>query len=449
VTRDPDTRHTSREDTVADGRRPHFADHGSEKMIFDARMGPQALYHDDTIYAVYQANPDGFPAHPHLRAYDCRTRTWSRVVRLGENPPRYDHHLAPVVWMDDAEHLHVLYGCHITPGTHLIARRSRVIDDWREGPRIAASISYPTVVPVHGGRLLLFYRGLGHLGFWAYRTSGDGGHSWTDARRLIDFDRDPREDDDADCWAGSYASVCRDADGRSLHIGFVYWDERKLPHPIYQIGKRSKKRYNLYYLRLDVASGALHDASGVEITPPVNRRAAEERCGVWNTGHELTNMPAIAVGSRDEPYFVLPVSDGSPWRCRFYLVARKSGRWQRFPIAETNGNWAGCLLDRDRSGGLTAYLVRGEEGETLLYSGGMVERWRSTNEGTTWKRERSLVPEAGLLYNNPRPVHLVRGGRLADCVVFFGWQGPGSIQSDPSPRRNRGRAYLWREGEWL
>lgn len=33
-----------------------FATHGTEKMIYDARMEPQALMHKDVLYIVYQAD---------------------------------------------------------------------------------------------------------------------------------------------------------------------------------------------------------------------------------------------------------------------------------------------------------------------------------------------------------------------------------------------------------
>jgi len=78
-----------------------------------------------------------------------------------------------------------------------------------------------------------------------------------------------------------------------------------------------------------------------------------------------------------------------------------------------------------------------------------VEKWSSNNSGITWYREHSLVPDPDLVYNNPRPVHDSRGGHLRDHLVFFGWKGPGSIEADLAPLRNRGRAYLWGDGEWL
>ena len=253
--------------------RNHFAEYGTEKMIFDVRQGPQAICHDDIIYVVYQANQHEQIAHPHIAAYDRSTRRWSDPKQIGENVQRYDHHYAPIIWVDNNQYLHVLYGCHVSPGTHLVSRHPNAIHEWLPGPPIADTISYPTMLRITDGKFLFFYRALGHPGFWCYRLSEDGGYTWSESRRLIDLDQDPREDDDGDTWAGSYPSVCLSQDGHSLHIGFVYWDERldlpigskKRRHPKYKIRKRSRARYNLYYLRLAIDTGQLFTASGDHI----------------------------------------------------------------------------------------------------------------------------------------------------------------------------------------
>ena len=89
----------------------HFAEHGAEKMIYDARMQPQAVAHEGVIYIVYQANRDDFVAHPHILAYDIDKKEWTEPVRLGEND-KVDHHLAPIIWIEDSGRIHVLHGCH-------------------------------------------------------------------------------------------------------------------------------------------------------------------------------------------------------------------------------------------------------------------------------------------------------------------------------------------------
>jgi len=102
---------------------------------------------------------------------------------------------------------------------------------------------------------------------------------------------------------------------------------------------------------------------------------------------------------------------------------------------------------------MTAHLVVGIiDGETLSYGGGEVEEWVSSDGGRSRSPKRRLVPVPGLMYNNPRPVDLANGGELDDYLLFYGWQGPESIQPavrGSQPSRNRGQAFLCRDGEWL
>jgi hypothetical protein len=420
-------------------------------MIYDIRMGPQALCLGDVIYFAYQANPNGPEAHPHLITYDLRNEEWSDPVRVGE-VAHYDHHFAPIIWFDRERCIHVLYNCHFRDGgTHLVSARPESFNDWRKGAEIAPSISYPRVLRIDDATLLLYYRVFGHMGYWSYLVSRDGGSSWTppDAH-VVDFDRDPQ--DDSDTWAGSYHSVFAGEDGRSLHIAFTYWDERKQLHPIYSRVLTTTNRYHLYYLRLDILTGALYTIDGDRLEAPVTRRQAE-RCKVWDSGHRLTNMPSIAVDDRGEPCFMVPVSAGTPWDCEFYYVRREGGEWTWQPITRTNHTWAGSNLTRRDGSAMTAHLVVGNiDGETLSYGGGEVEEWVSADGGGAWSRSRGLVPVPGLLYNNPRPVELADGGELEDYLLLYGWQGPESIQPaipGSSIPRNRGQAFLCHDGRWL
>ncbi len=427
-----------------------FAEHGCEKMIYDVRMGPQALYRDGVITIVYQANAAGREAHPHIVRYDVASKTWSERVQIGE-APRYDHHFAPILWFDDDDRIHVLFNCHVRDGgTHLVSESPGSIERWTQGPEIAKSITYPRVFRMAEGRLLIYYRSFGHMGYWTYQLSSDGGYSWTQPVSLVDFDQNPQEDKDT--WAGTYHSVCPSADGRSLHIAFVYWDEKKRPNPRYNRRLGSNNRYHLYYLRLDIDSGELYSIEDEKMPHPVNRQQAE-RCKVWDTGYRLTNMPAILIDRDELPSFLLPVSDDSPWRCRFHFVRRSGGEWLRVPITDTNNTWAGCLLQHGEGGDLKAYVVVGRgDGEPLAYGGGDIEEWRSAEGGASWQRKRTIVPDPGLLYNNPRPVELPTGEMVDGFLVFYGWRGPASIHNDAaagSTSRNRGKAYLWHDGEWL
>ena len=430
-----------------------FARFGSEKMIYDIRMGPQALRHEGTVYLAYQANPDGQKALPHVVSYDLTTGSWTKPAVIGD-VKRYDHHFAPILWLDDDEHLHALFNCHGAAhnSAHRISTDPLQTDSWEEGPEVARSITYPRMLRVGNGELLLFYRAFGHMGYWTYQTSKDGGYSWRGADvPLVDFDQEPEVN--SDTWAGTYHSVAVTESGESLHLAFVYWDERRWTNPLYGLRLGNIDRYHLYYARLDVGSGRVYNIDGKRLELPLNRGQAEH-CKVWDTGLHLTNMPSILLDDDDSPSFLMPVAEGTPWECRFHFITRETGEWARYPIAETDHTWSGCHLQRDGDSVLRAFLIAGRTSgaENRSYGGGALEEWRSLDDGRSWELERTIQPEPGLLYNNPKPVENPEGLAERDFLVFYGWEGPGSIE--PLSRGDadmglRGKAYMWRNGEWL
>jgi len=425
---------------------PFFAQHGSEKMVYDIRMGPQCLHCDGEYIAAYQANTRGGKALPHIIKRN-REGVWSEPVVLGD-VAEYDHHFAPVIWLDGDRRIHVLYHCHIYlhQSRHLVSAAPLDIRTWVEGPEVAPSISYPRVIPLPGGKLLLYYRALGHMGFWTWQISHDGGFTWERlSTPLVDFDHRPEVP--GDDWAGSYHSVSPGRDGKSLHLAFVYWDERNWVHPLYQTAVGHRNRYHLYYLRADTGTGELRTIHGQPMARPVNRKDARE-CLVWDTGHHLTNMPSILVDENDRPSFLVPVSGGTLDDVSFWFVSFKDGAWSRHRVAGANNTWNGSHMEYGACGEITAFLAgqAPPPGNFSSYGGGPLEEWTSSDRGKEWSRRSNLVPTAGLLCNNPRPVMDMAGKELKRTLLFYGWQGPDGI---PPQGPFRGKAFLWQDGRWL
>ncbi|MBT5845357.1 MAG: hypothetical protein HOH86_02030, partial [Verrucomicrobiales bacterium] len=137
-----------------------FAHGGKFKMLYDCRQRPQSVFLKDRLYIVY--NGDAKPskngkgnAYPMLITYDPRNRSFSKPVRLGQKSST-DHHYSPIIWADEDDYLHVLFGCHRTPGTHLISKhpvQKRTSEiSWKKMPQIAPKLSYPTVYRIHGDK---------------------------------------------------------------------------------------------------------------------------------------------------------------------------------------------------------------------------------------------------------------------------------------------------------
>ena len=183
-----------------------FGEAGKIKMLYDCRQRPQSVYLKERLYIVY--NGDAKPtsnnkgsAYPMIITYDPENRSFSKPERLHRKSSS-DHHFSPIIWADEKDHLHVLHGCHKTPGTHLISEQpisntSSTIK-WLKGPRIAPGLSYPTVYRIHGDKELIYYRTGGHISSWTYRISEDNGQTWVGTENDV-TDLDSNEIGRASC----------------------------------------------------------------------------------------------------------------------------------------------------------------------------------------------------------------------------------------------------------
>ena len=94
----------------------------------------------------------------------------------------------------------------------------------------------------------------------------------------------------------------------------------------------------------------------------------------------------------------------------------------------------------------------GNDRRIPTYGGGELQEWISDDDGRTWQMKRKLNPEPDLLYNNPIPVVTPDGKTLDKWLVFYGWKGPRGIQEDirddDTGLHNRGKAFLWHNGEY-
>ena len=204
-----------------------FGVNGKRNMLYDARQRPQSVLLHGRLYIAYNADATATKnnkgkAYPMLITYDPQTTRFTKPVRIG--PQSSDHHYSPIIWADESDHLHVLHGCHRTPGTHLISAEPVVAGTsevkWEEAPRIAPRLSYPTVFRVYDEKEVIAYRTNGHISSWTYRISEDNGKTWVGPKQdVIDLDSKGRTD-----WS-SYRTALPSLDGRHLHMVYVDYDD--------------------------------------------------------------------------------------------------------------------------------------------------------------------------------------------------------------------------------
>ena len=419
------------------GQAVPFAGGGALKMLYDNRMYPQAVLNEGRVYMVWR----GDQGLPWIRSYDRSKRAFSEARMLLEglgieiDADRFarDQHYAPVVWAEGDGRLHVAFGFHRGAGYHLAMKRPGDISGWERLPEISHSISYPQVHRFGDGRTLVYFRESGHLGFWTYRISGDAGRTWSQpGAPVIDMDAPPHDSPVAS-HAGSYQTTRLSPDGSALHIAFIWKVEKPVESARYGgVLHDYTRRHNLYYARLDLASGKVFNAQGKELPRPINHGTAERDCLVWDTeGGSAAVGASIALGASGEPYFLLPVSDEDPYKSTFHFIRAVDGEWIWTPLAETGHPFNSSHLERRPDGSFRAWLIAdggaaGEDDEMNRYGwGDRVEEWVSDSSGTHWSRSRDLTPQPGLRYQSVKAV-LTEGNRaLPDMLLFYAWKGSG------------------------
>ena len=417
-----------------------FGQGGQVKMLYDRRQRPQSVYLNNKVYIVFNAGGQigaqpKAPTKPMAVTYDPATREFSEVVTLG--PAKRDHHYGPVIWADGDDYLHVLFGCHKTPGTHLISKQPATIgtslDSWHTGTQIAPGISYPAIFRINGNKELIYYRTGGHTSSWTYRITDDNGKTWAGhVRDVTDMDIKGRFE-----WS-SYQTILPSRDGKFLHVAFITYDDNKsndpkrFYNPRYDQAVSNGWKYNLYYVKIDLQTHDVANFDGQSMKTPVDIEQADAKCRIWDTKWRGAGVPpTIVLDENENPAFLHVLSEGTTESHNYYFVRRANGKWKKTSIAPSNHQWNSCHLARDDDGTLHAYLIVGDGyldtgGYMDSYGGGTVEEWVSADKGNTWKKNRDLTPDEskypGWKYNNIQPVKRPDGSVADGMLLFYGWK---------------------------
>jgi hypothetical protein len=417
-----------------------FGDSGKFKMLYDCRQRPQSVSLKDKLYIVY--NGDAKPttngkggARPMLITYNPLSRTFSKPTRLGQS--HSDHHFSPIIWADDEDYLHVLHGCHKTPGTHLISEHPAQTGDsnitWQEAPQIAPKLSYPTVFRIHGDRELIYYRTDGHNSSWTYRISEDNGRTWAGPENdVTDLDSKGKLD-----WS-SYQNKFLSKDGKHLHVVYTDYDDNKnsptpqrFHNPRYDQLVSNEWKYNLSYVKIELATHVFRNANGDALSTPIDIDYSKANCQIWDTKWRGAGIPpTVSLDEEGQPTFLHVLSDDDITSHRYYYVRREKGEWVHTAICESNHQWNSGHLSTDKNGAIHAYVIVGEgylEGGYMeRHGGGRIEEWVSKDKGNNWKKRRDLTPDqepyAGWRFNNIQPVVRPDGTTVEGMLLFYGWK---------------------------
>lgn len=285
-------------------------------------------------------------------------------------------------------YLHVLYGCHSSPGTHLVSRKPASIgsslDDWEVGPPIAPSISYPTFYRVTGNKELVYFRTKGHISSWTYKISDDRGKTWVGPKNdVTDLDSKGRFE-----WS-SYQCKLPSKDGRYLHVVFTAYDDNR--------DRDSARYYNPRYRK--------------NVSNEWKKTVIATSNHQWNSCHVNLDREGI--------YHAYLVTTGETYIDTEWVEGRATG--SNFKKGNVNYLNTGGYMDK--------------------HGGGRIQEWISADKGSTWQLKRDLTPDSTLYpdwsFNNVQPVTNAYGRVVEGMLMFYGWKDPEAPAA---------KAFLFHEG---
>lgn len=444
-----------------------FGEGGQLKMIYDRRQRPQAIYMNDLVYMVYNGGSNlpggnGKKTFPFAISYDPANNVLSDPIQL-DDEPEGDQHYCPIIWSDTEDILHLLYGCHRTPGTHLVSRSKGMVgtsrQDWNDAPEICESMSYPSIFHIFDNKQLMYFRTGEHRSSWSYVISGDNGKTWSGPPRdVTDLNMGDELKEYTDMMdmneMSSYQTVLPSKDGKFLHVVFCSYDDNKknLPakmyNPRYDTTENFSFKYNLYYVKVDLQTHEVVNFDGENIQTPVDMETALSKCLIWDTDWRGAGVPPDIILDRSgNPAFLHVLSGDTPFDYNYWYVRYEDGSWKQTLIAPSSDDWNSCYLRLADDGTLYACLVMGKPffmGEDAEHSGDMdsrgggdIEEWISTDHGNSWKKHRDLTPRApefaGWKFNNVQPIKDAGMNVVPGMYLFYGW---------PDPEERTAKAFL-------
>ncbi|MEM8565465.1 MAG: BNR-4 repeat-containing protein [Bacteroidota bacterium] len=426
-----------------------FGDNGYHKMIYDRRQRPQAVVIKEKVHIVYNGgvNERG-AAKPYAITYDLTTNSFSQSVSI---PGKFskDHHYGPIIWADNDDYLHVLSGCHRTPGTHVMSKNPGNIgkseEDWSVEGEIASSISYPSVSRVLNHKRAMYYRVYEHRSSWSYLISEDGSTDWekppfdlVDLNEGDELTSKPHAEMDE---ASSYHRYLPDKDGKSLHVAFAYYDDNKesLPekfvNPRYGTKKNLGFKFNLYYVKVNLETHEVYNFEGEQLRTPINLELANEKCKIWDTDWRGSGLPPeIIIDQNDNPSFLHVTSEETPEEFNYHYVRFEENEWKKTVIAPACHKWNNSFLKTNEDGTLTALLLmddgffdhKGLSKYSSHGGGTRIEEWVSSDNGHSWDKHKTLLTAEGKYegwrFNNIQPIKNKEGKVEEGLFLFYGYK---------------------------
>jgi len=348
--------------------------------------------------------------HPAIVSYDHGSRQWSKPRKIGRTGVVDDSHGLPTLAISREGYLHVVFGSH---GGKQYVTRSTVpeeIDQWEPPTVVAPGATYSDVYFV-ADTLHIFHRE--RAGAWGFRTSGDGGRSWSDFRAVCQAFTKP--------YSGVFypgLSLGNERPTPRLHMFWLYY------------GTPGWK--DMYYAVSPDLGNTWQRADGRPIGPRIEYgqgdRLYEGDTHGWQ--HQVVVDPSGRPG--------LMFGTGGPGIVdnNAILFAYWTGsQWKVSKVCDVASRYCqGTTLVKGPDH-YRAYVPNGK------WNGGEILEYETTDGGRTWKHTRDLTRNSPAPNNSPQTVENASpelqlvwcsGDREVEGkLLAWGEAGPLPAQPDP------------------
>ena len=289
-----------------------------------------------------------------------------------------DDHAAPALLVRNEDHkILIAYSAHDGETMYYrISKNPEDISDFESGQSFSGTdMSYPNLVQLSGedNKIYLFYRTTNHKE--AYRTSTDGGSTWSSESILFDFGTTE--------WC--YVKVAASED--KIHFALSNHPAISGTHRIY---------YCYYY------NGSFYKADGTPIgSPPFSQSDLDVVYDSEAPGNYKAWIWDIALDESGKPVIVFAVFP-STTNHQYYYARWNGSLWEYHYITDAGGYLyadqpyysGGIYLDHDDPS--IVYLSKEVNGQFEI------QKWKTTDGGVTWTKVADITSNSS--EKNIRPV---------------------------------------------
>lgn len=324
--------------------------HGSGRASAYPEQNKIITWEDKTHVVWLDSDAGGFWVRG--RTLDRASGAWGPVITLG---PAQDNHGGPVLTIDRAGYLHVVYYPHHAPLRYQRSSRPNDLSAWEPVVEFGKELSYPVLVCAPDGTLILTAR-RGH--------NAKEGEPKEGMRMEQELWRKPA----GGAWEFSGVLIQPRFPGYSAYGAAFAWDAKGRLHlsaRIYEItGRSGEKPLNTVgYMVSDDQGRSWRSASGQPLTLPVNAESIDRvAANAGSPDRPPLNSGPLGVDRAGVPHLIY--SENADGVSHLYLATpAPGGGWTRRDLRSAlPADKAGWQIELGMGGGLSF----SEEGRATL-----------------------------------------------------------------------------------